>query len=260
MLRYINQNYGEHRLIITGDITDDGHETQYENAKKLLSPFQGRMYFCPGNHDYGAAGNFYSWERAVRFDEYLSKPFKQGGTFTGDKTPVVNIVKNGNLRIMLIALNSNLETTTVSDFACGAIGEEQLGALNAILEGSDPSIVKIVFLHHHPFIHGYFMKLKDADQLMAMVSGRIDAMLFGHKHVQGLWNNKDGIPLVVASANTPEPDNYAWEIEINGHNGYGSPANQVRRIRIRDQATNGTLVANRQSTLRLPWEVKDPYL
>ena len=46
----------------------------------------------PGNHDFGAAGNFYSRERALRFDEMLSKTLKQGGTFTGEAAPVANIV------------------------------------------------------------------------------------------------------------------------------------------------------------------------
>ncbi|MBF0462224.1 MAG: hypothetical protein HQL87_12595 [Magnetococcales bacterium] len=59
------------------------------------------------------------------------------------------------------------------------------------------------------------MELKDAEKLRAVIAGRVDVVLFGHKHVQGEWPNRDGIPCVLAGANTPEPDNMAWEVDIN---------------------------------------------
>ena len=118
-LKYISDTYPEHKLIITGDITDDGAPRQYENAYELLKSFIGRIYICPGNHDFGAAGNFYSEERARHFDQSLAIPLDQGGTFKGDCTPVVNIVKDGSSTAMLIALDSNLETQSPFDFACG---------------------------------------------------------------------------------------------------------------------------------------------
>src|SRR4030042_6486603 len=101
-LQYIKDHYPQHNLIVTGDITDDGHEEQFNQAFKALEPFQDRIFICPGNHDFGAAGNFYSQERAERFDQLLSIRLKQGGTFTGDQTPVVNLLREGGLKIMLI--------------------------------------------------------------------------------------------------------------------------------------------------------------
>lgn len=73
LLRYVSKTYPDHRLIITGDITDDGAVEQLENAHALLQPFKGKVFICPGNHDFGAAGNFYSYERAVNFDNILVK-------------------------------------------------------------------------------------------------------------------------------------------------------------------------------------------
>lgn len=231
MLSYVVNHYPEHRLIVTGDITDDGAEKQYENAYKMLKPFKDRLYLCPGNHDFGAMGNFYSKERAVRFDAMLTVPFNQGGTFTGDTTPVVNILKSDGQRIMLIALDSNLETPIATDFACGEIGEYQLQCLNTILTTSDRNMIKIVFFHHHLFLRDRFfnmMELKDAEQLRTILAGRVDVVLFGHKHVQDKWLNRDGIPCVLAGANTPEPDNMAWEVDVNA----GKISSQ--RIRVRD--------------------------
>jgi predicted MPP superfamily phosphohydrolase len=109
-LDFIKQNYSSHYLIVTGDIVDDGHETQYKRAFEALGPFTGRIFICPGNHDFGALGNLFSRERAERFDEKLSIPLQQGGTFTGDNTPVVNTIVESNASVMLIALDTNLET------------------------------------------------------------------------------------------------------------------------------------------------------
>lgn len=134
MLQFVAQNYPAHYLLLTGDITDDGDSTQYERAAEALSVFKGRIFICPGNHDFGAAGMFYEPKRASFFDEKLSIPFAQQGTFAGATRPVVNLARNGDEQALIIALDSNLETLTPFDFACGEIGEPQLQALNEILE------------------------------------------------------------------------------------------------------------------------------
>lgn len=214
LLKKIKGSYGEHKLIVTGDITDDGHPMQFQNAFDALEPFKGNIFIAPGNHDFGAAGNFYSRERALRFDEMLSTPLQQGGTFTGDNTPVANVVKEGGDLAVLIALDTNLETYTPFDFACGAVGDEQLSTLEIIL--SDPSIagaVKILFFHHHPFVRDNpFMELTDARKLMRTIYGKVDVLMFGHKHVYQQWQNRNGIPFILASDNSPGKD---WVHEIS---------------------------------------------
>lgn len=215
ILDYVKSQYPGHYLIITGDIVDDGHEQQFKNAYKMLKPFKGKIFVCPGNHDFGAAGNFYSRERAERFDAELATPLQQGGTFTGDTTPVVNIVEEGSDRAMLIGLDTNLETVHPFDFACGEVGSLQLETLDAIL--SDPStssMIKMLFFHHHPFMHNNpFMELTDAKDLMRTIYYRVHVVLFGHKHVSKSWENMNGIQFVLASDNSPGKD-YAREICI----------------------------------------------
>jgi 3',5'-cyclic AMP phosphodiesterase CpdA len=61
-LDFVAEKYPYHQLIITGDIADDGKSEQFENVYAMLQPFKGRVFICPGNHDFGAAGNFYSRE------------------------------------------------------------------------------------------------------------------------------------------------------------------------------------------------------
>lgn len=216
LLKFIGTKYPAHIVIVTGDITDDGHEKQYQNALDALSPFKGRVFIAPGNHDFGATGSFFSRERAERFDRFLAGPLEQGGTFYGPNSPVVNVLKEGGQDIMLIALDTNLETDHPWDFACGKVGEAQLGALETILcTDTARDAVKILFFHHHPFMHNNpFMELMDAKALMRMVYGRIHVMAFGHKHVSAEWKQWGGIPWVIASDNSPGKK-WAREITVD---------------------------------------------
>jgi 3',5'-cyclic AMP phosphodiesterase CpdA len=215
MLQFVAQNYPAHYLLLTGDITDDGDSTQYERAAEALSVFKGRIFICPGNHDFGAAGMFYEPKRASYFDEKLSIPFAQQGTFAGAIRPVVNLARSGDEQALIIALDSNLETMTPFDFACGEIGELQLQALNEILGAyASAAMTKILLFHHHPFMRNDpFMELKDANRLWATVYLRIDVMLFGHKHVSDKWEDNGGVPFVLAADNSPDKD-YAREITV----------------------------------------------
>ena len=215
-LENVKNNYSDHYLLVTGDITDDGHERQYENAQKELKKFRDRVFIAPGNHDFGALGTFFSKERARRFDEKLSLPLNQGGTFFGENLPVVNVVEDGSDVVMFIALDTNLETESAFDFACGEVGDSQLNALDNILSRPTiPEMKKVLFFHHHPFMHNDpFMELKDANKLARVVYNRIDVMLFGHKHVMGKWGNRWGIKFILASDNSPGK-NKAGEVSIS---------------------------------------------
>ena len=216
ILDFVAKSYPEHNLIITGDIVDDGTSAQFANAYAMLKPFQGRVFLCPGNHDFGAAGNFYSAERALRFDRTLAEPLNQGGTFKGDSTPVVNVVRAGGREVMVIALDSNLETDHPFDFACGEIGKSQLSALDTVLgRTSSARMIKMLFFHHHPFmVNDPFMELKDARKLVSTIFGRVDVVLFGHKHEMNQWENRWGAKYVLASDNSPGK-HFAKEISIS---------------------------------------------
>ncbi len=145
----------------------------------------------------------------------LSEPLDQGGTFTGDTTPIVNVIKEGKDKVMLIALDTNLETEHPFDFACGEVGETQLAALDTILSNqSDMEITKVLFFHHHPRMHNNpFMELKDAYDFWRIIFGKADVLMFGHKHVSNIWHNMNGIQYVLASDNSPGKK-YAREIII----------------------------------------------
>ena len=204
-LKTVKTKYPNHYVVVTGDIVDDGHEKQYKNAFKELKQFDGQIFIAPGNHDFGAAGNFYSSEKARRFDDSLSIPLNQGGSFLSENRPVVNVVEDGSERVIFIALDTNLETEQPFDFACGQVGDFQLNALETILTSTTVlDMKKVLFFHHHAFIRNDpFMEMKDASKLARVVYNRVDAILFGHKHIMGKWENRWGVKYILASDNSP---------------------------------------------------------
>jgi 3',5'-cyclic AMP phosphodiesterase CpdA len=205
LLKFIKEHYPKHQLIVTGDIADDGMEAQFENAFKALKPFRGNLYLCPGNHDFGAAGLFYSQEKAERFDRMLSLPLGQGGTFAHENRPLAHYLRDNSSEVLLVALDTNIETSQPFDFACGQTGKKQRKALKSLLESpSTKDAVKMVFMHHHPFIRNDpLMMLTDAKKLMRLLYYRVDVLLFGHRHMWESWTNLNGIPFVLASDNSP---------------------------------------------------------
>ena len=190
-----------HYLLDTSDVTDDGAFDQCRQVQDAMVPWKGRWFFGgPGNHDAGWAGLEWAEECARRFDEMLSVPFNQGGTFYGKQRPVCNMIQSGADKVMLIALNSTLETESPWDFACGEIGRPQLKALSQVLKEAPKDVIKIVMMHHHPWLHwNPFMRLRDATSLLMRLRGRIDVLLFGHRHKEGIWRSKWNIPLTIAA-------------------------------------------------------------
>ena len=181
-LAYIKLTYRDHKKIITGDITQDGYLSQYYEAMRLL--MSDNSYICPGNHDYGYAGNFYEAKRAKWFDQYMFQTSKYMNAWA---RPIVNILEDGETKIALIGLNSNLKTRNPFDFACGKIGLWQRWWLKRILKQHSDK-VRIVYFHHHPFDRGPWTGMKDAERFMTMLQGQCELVLFGHKHKPELFH------------------------------------------------------------------------
>lgn len=207
-LTFIGENYPNHIIIITGDIVDSGTRGQYERAYQLLFPFCGRILICPGNHSEGLKGNFYSKECARMFDEFLSLPLNQNGSYYGYNKPIVSDI--GNVRF--IGLDSNIESNSILRFAQGIIGKKQLTLLAPLLETDKK---KVLYFHHHPFLYSDLtMRLKDSKGLEKVITGKVDVLLFGHKHAPGRWENRWNIPHILAADSLYSSDTAA-EITID---------------------------------------------
>lgn len=236
------------------------------NALKMLANFRGKIYICPGNHDYAAWGNFYDRLYAEAFGAYLWAPLAQAlcgtapprfnNSFLGGGGPCYFRAGAG---AHIFALDSCIRGTKGLSFGRGEVGEPQRQRLETQLRALPEEDTKIVFLHHHPWhkdpirippfsVPPLFtypgspsaetMALDDsASFLDTFTRTPIDYLLFGHKH--GLLENISGIPGIRGRA-------LAAECFFKSHNGfaidlpgggvspisYGARATPVTELRI----------------------------
>lgn len=229
MLKRVQALYEDHILIVTGDIVDNQlgapwNMAEFNRAYDLLKPFKGRIYLCPGNHDFGLLGNAFEPVSPMSFDNVLSKRLVASPTaatpwsFIGDNGVNFAYLGHSGFVVNLYALDTNKETISVHDFARGMVGTTQLKQLTTrwLLPPKLPNEIRIVFFHHHPFIGEWQMELEDAADLRSALSGKVDVVCFGHNHQQepvSRYKGKHGIPYWLASGASPQ-EKHAFEITV----------------------------------------------
>jgi len=204
-IKFCRNNFPEHKLIVPGDIVNHGTKYEFDRVPKL-------DYVAPGNHDFGGWGNFYHYECAKQFDKRF------GTKFAGKwSRPKIDFIENN----MLIGCDSNLETTSIHDFAQGELGWYQRWWLYYYLNAQKyADYIKIVYFHHHPFLRGiqnYPLKMIDANKVMKILAGKVYILGFGHKHKFEhclIQEEKFNIPFILACGSYK--DDYAWQIQIEG--------------------------------------------
>jgi 3',5'-cyclic AMP phosphodiesterase CpdA len=194
-------------VIITGDAVDDGSLGQYREVRNqidILEQAEFEVLVVPGNHDYGSNGIVEEDECVARFKEFIcSKSY-----------PYVKQI--GDCSFVL--LDSMLEEMKEYDLwgAQGKLGKAQLSELDRILDeqrNNNPDQKIVIALHHHPFYYNYFLELRDSDLFKKVIDKRINCLLFGHKHVENRFDDKQiqyGIDIIYASGSSTERDE-------NGH-------------------------------------------
>ena len=190
-------------IIVTGDLVNDGTTRQFLEVRQILKPLYRAGFIVlpvPGNHDYGVMGNHLWKKRFTRFKKVFFSMENPHFPLEHITYPFTKKI-NGHY---FIGLNSMKVESPGSDrwLNDGELGQRQLadldGILNSLRYRSDDLIRKekvVVYLHHHPFIFPYDHKriaikkheqrasyLKDGDELMELLSGNVDILLFGHGH------------------------------------------------------------------------------
>lgn len=193
-IKYLNQPSDNYVIVITGDIVDNANKSkQIDEAVGALEQLRESCYkvlVVPGNHDYGTG---------VLGDEKFVDVFKERYFQSTEVSyPKLDIIDE----IAFIGLDSTAEELHWRDrlLSEGELGEEQLSRLKNIIDKPEVACrKKVVYLHHHPFDFKVGMQLKDNVALKKIIGNKIDALLFGHYHVDsdsvfksynGLW----GIP------------------------------------------------------------------
>ncbi|MFO7620024.1 MAG: metallophosphoesterase [Bacteroidales bacterium] len=198
-------------VIITGDIVDNANKPEQREEAALsieeLVDLGYRVLVIPGNHDYGTGtiGNL----RNVRL-------FKERFYRDSDITfPKVDIIHG----TAFIGLDSTAEELNWHDriLAQGELGREQLGRLEETINDSAiTKMMKVVYLHHHPFDFKIGRQLKDSRGLRKIIENRIELLLFGHYHRSRL----DAIKVIHGKWGIPRCYNAGTATHKNGNFGF----------------------------------------
>ncbi len=223
IVRWISRRYAERAkpvLLFTGDLTDHGSEEEYAHIRDILKPLRDdyRMIFAPGNHDVGPLGNTFSAARQNNFQRNVVGELmgvaeaKTSENRMGSLYPLVRDLGD----CLVVALDSCHDE---QHLASGRIGDNQLEALDRILMTATKPVVALV--HHHPFVRRPWLALDDAESLMRSLSGHVEVLLFGHRHLAEVWQGERRIPLIVAAGKTSKPHRRTKtyelrEIEVGG--------------------------------------------
>jgi 3',5'-cyclic AMP phosphodiesterase CpdA len=223
-------------VLITGDVVDDGREVEFIEARRILRPLHRAGFQVaplPGNHDYGWNGSHAQEKRFKLFKKYLL------GIENRVTYPDVPYADND---VSLITLNSMQAETGFWDglLADGELGTRQLDELGELItelrDARKKSHRIVIALHHHPFLFPddpLFEKvkewlghrLKDGADLMKLLEGRIDALLFGHEHRHvdfsepfdgHVLTEKYDIPCILSSGKSTDPGLPARVITFEG--------------------------------------------
>lgn len=215
-INLIAEKYPNHKIIVTGDITDDGSALQMEEAKRILKPIAERIYLCAGNHDYGYLGLCY---QEASLNRFLRMTKDLGVSLCACKGIAFKIDVDANL--MLISADSNRQSDKyfgLNDFACGEFGAAQLACLSNLLAMPQyRQYNKILYFHHHPIYHtDPTTRLIDAEKLIEIIRKKVDVILFGHQHEMASWKYEiSGVRAFSAPALFESA--LAWEITTDGN-------------------------------------------
>lgn len=209
-------------ILITGDIVDDGAETQYIVAVGHLNKLHNAGFplrIIPGNHDYGENGNHATIENFNLFKKYFARFHEMEFPH---KKPINDHI--------YVGLNSMEEYTEVN-FARGKLGSGQIknacDYLRALPARENGQKV-IVCLHHHPFLfpdEGVLKHigekvghcLKDSANFLKEIRNQgVDILLFGHEHRHLAFSGTEineayNVPYIFSAGKSTENN---WEYKV----------------------------------------------
>lgn len=163
------------KIVLTGDVTDHGLNKEFDIFKSVFSKFidENKLLITPGNHD--------------RTTDEVGKHFMKERieVFENDNLFIINIDSTGKHNKK--ALNAH-----------GIICNKVLNEVDAILNSAPQNKVIITMLHHHviPLREEAFwehvsrfmgfvftLELNMGKELIELIKGRCDMLLFGHRHL-----------------------------------------------------------------------------
>jgi 3',5'-cyclic-AMP phosphodiesterase len=153
-------------VLITGDLTECGLETEYANVARLLRKWLTMPVFViPGNHDRR---------------ENFRKALKHLPGVTSDPNYVQYVVEDHPVRLVML-------DTLVPGAAHGELRPEQLAFLDRTLAAA-PDRPTVIGMHHPPFICGIMhidgINLRNFAEFAAVIAkhNQVERVICGHHH------------------------------------------------------------------------------
>lgn len=149
--------------VVTGDCTMRARTDQFRAAGALLARLPGPRLVVLGNHDLPLA------------PARLTRPYARYQRWLGpDLDPVFRLPG-----LTALGLNSMPRWRWKS----GGVSRRQADAVVDVLGGAGPDGVRLLALHHPPFVGGFATLTGGGRLARAMATARVDLVLAGHTHV-----------------------------------------------------------------------------
>jgi 3',5'-cyclic AMP phosphodiesterase CpdA len=234
ILSFCKQRQVDH-MIITGDITNQAKENEFDHFRKILKEFSlldsKKITVINGNHDiFGGpyyAEDVLSFPSACKSTDYAQK-MEQFYRYTKETFTSAKFFSEKNVfpflkivgEVAIVGLNSVAEWHAVKNpiGSNGKINTEQFKSLREMLHSEDLQKKKIFIAIHHHFstandrdhssklerlwsaVESATLKLRKKKRLLKLFSkANVVKVLHGHVHQHGLYK-KDGITFVNAGA------------------------------------------------------------
>ena len=183
-------------LIISGDITNVGHDFEFSEARRILSPILNNKAFAiPGNHDRYVPDSVSPTDLFFRhFEEFAGTPVP------GSQPDYLRIAKIGGINV--IGMDSNSPRGMVD--ASGEIGSSALKKYSEYIKSlNEPYILTA----HHPIWNppekqeSVYHKLLNREEFLTEIKKNPPIAYFhGHVHTNWIRKKDSEIPFLISNA------------------------------------------------------------
>ena len=161
-------------IVVAGDVTTDGYEAEFRDAKEFLDGLEAPQVYISGNHDARNVGY-------LHFQRYFGSSFNRFRRAFDDE----RAERLGATGYTIVGVDSS-----EPDVNEGRIGRERYPWIREQFD--EPGDIKIFAVHHHLVpIPGTGRErnivIDAGDLLLGLTQLDIDIVVSGHKHVPNFW-------------------------------------------------------------------------
>lgn len=230
-------------ILVTGDLTESGKVEEIAEAERLIDALRScgaEVHPVPGNHDYRVRGVAMSESSVERFEGMMAR-VRSGRV----EYPYEVDLGDGWGLYCSNSMEGQKEIEDIDDLATGDHGPDQRARLDRML-GDSTFEHKIMAFHHHPFdvanrltgkwyeraLGRNFCEMEDAKEILDIARKHgVKIIIFGHKHVEGIWKDFVGVEAMIALGRTTDPEDgwLKWHtLDLHDDGTYDVGVSQMR--------------------------------